>query len=271
MKRIFAAILAMAIISGITILSHAFYYKGDVTEDDKITSDDALMVLRYAVGKVNSINVKVADMNSDGKINAVDALYILETIAGTREKSVADVVDDRPTEAPEFTEPATDSTTKPTTKPTTDKSNEEKRKEELEKENKRHEDELARIKSKYEYRISDYESYINSAKAECGVYYLSSSYYYEQRASALKDEINKLISDMAYLKRDTMGGNSGQIARLQNEIDAKNTECKEMLLLANVAKAQDELESLKYEYYGAVDFENSIHQDNINKINNKYK
>ena len=55
---------------------------GDVNEDGKINSRDALAVLRYAAGQDVSINTANADVNEDGKINSRDALAILRYAAG---------------------------------------------------------------------------------------------------------------------------------------------------------------------------------------------
>ena len=55
---------------------------GDVNEDGKINSRDALAILRYAAGQDVSINTANADVNEDGKINSRDALAILRYAAG---------------------------------------------------------------------------------------------------------------------------------------------------------------------------------------------
>ncbi|MBP9989399.1 MAG: hypothetical protein KBT46_07860 [Ruminococcus sp.] len=57
---------------------------GDVNSDGKINSDDALMVLNYAVkkGTLNSTQIKAADMNKDNKVNSQDALLILNVVTG---------------------------------------------------------------------------------------------------------------------------------------------------------------------------------------------
>lgn len=55
---------------------------GDVNEDGKINSRDALAVIRYAVGQSVSINTANADVNADGKINSRDALAIIRYAVG---------------------------------------------------------------------------------------------------------------------------------------------------------------------------------------------
>lgn len=56
------------------------YTLGDVNNDGKINSTDALLVLQYAVNTVSldSAQQMVADVNRDGKINSTDALLILQ-------------------------------------------------------------------------------------------------------------------------------------------------------------------------------------------------
>lgn len=55
---------------------------GDVNEDGKINSRDALAVIRYAVGQSVSINTANADVNADSKINSRDALAIIRYAVG---------------------------------------------------------------------------------------------------------------------------------------------------------------------------------------------
>ncbi|MBR4868653.1 MAG: N-acetylmuramoyl-L-alanine amidase [Clostridia bacterium] len=56
-----------------------FHY-GDVNNDGKVASDDALAVLRSAVGKqaLTETQKQTADLNADGKTNATDAQEILK-------------------------------------------------------------------------------------------------------------------------------------------------------------------------------------------------
>lgn len=56
------------------------YTLGDVNDDGKINSTDALLVLQYAVNTVSldSAQQMAADVNRDGKINSTDALLILQ-------------------------------------------------------------------------------------------------------------------------------------------------------------------------------------------------
>ncbi|MBQ7043292.1 MAG: dockerin type I repeat-containing protein [Clostridia bacterium] len=58
--------------------------KGDLNSDGRINSTDALIVLNYSVQNItlNAQQKAAADMNGDGKINSVDALKILRTSVG---------------------------------------------------------------------------------------------------------------------------------------------------------------------------------------------
>ena len=62
------------------------YALGDVNEDTKISSYDALMVLEYSVGMIsfNNTQLKLANVNKDSLINSTDALYILQMVVGLR-------------------------------------------------------------------------------------------------------------------------------------------------------------------------------------------
>ena len=57
---------------------------GDVSSDGKITSADALMVLKAAAGKItlNASQIQAADVNNSGTITSADALEILKYAAG---------------------------------------------------------------------------------------------------------------------------------------------------------------------------------------------
>lgn len=60
---------------------------GDIDGDDKITSADARLALRAAVGleKISAEDLKYADANADGKITSADARLILRTAVGLEE------------------------------------------------------------------------------------------------------------------------------------------------------------------------------------------
>lgn len=58
--------------------------KGDVNNDSKINSSDALLVLQHSVSLItlDSTQIKFADMNDDKKCNSSDALKILQKSVG---------------------------------------------------------------------------------------------------------------------------------------------------------------------------------------------
>jgi hypothetical protein len=58
--------------------------KGDVNGDEKVGSDDAILVLQNAAGliKFTEYQRQLADMNNDGKIGADDAILILRKVVG---------------------------------------------------------------------------------------------------------------------------------------------------------------------------------------------
>ena len=57
---------------------------GDVNADGKVDAVDARWVLQAAAGMRTLENATDADVNTDGKIDAVDARWILQAAAGMR-------------------------------------------------------------------------------------------------------------------------------------------------------------------------------------------
>ena len=57
---------------------------GNVDEDDKVDTNDALLVLQFTVKSktLTEWQRKVADVNGDGKVTAVDAMLILQYTTG---------------------------------------------------------------------------------------------------------------------------------------------------------------------------------------------
>lgn len=82
MKKLVAIMLALSFASIFTIGAQARLL-GDVNSDNKTNSQDALMVLKYSVGNLDSIDTKRADVNGDGRINSSDALIILKISVGS--------------------------------------------------------------------------------------------------------------------------------------------------------------------------------------------
>lgn len=61
------------------------YTLGDVNQDGKINSNDALAILQYSTGTktLNANQLKAGDMNRDGKVNSNDALVVLSVSTGS--------------------------------------------------------------------------------------------------------------------------------------------------------------------------------------------
>lgn len=57
---------------------------GDLNDDGKVNSEDALSVVMYTVGKkyLNSVQLNRGDLNADGLVNSTDALKILNFAVG---------------------------------------------------------------------------------------------------------------------------------------------------------------------------------------------
>lgn len=55
---------------------------GDVNEDEKINSDDAVEILKNFAGLPSNVNEAAADVNGDDKINSDDAVEVLKYFAG---------------------------------------------------------------------------------------------------------------------------------------------------------------------------------------------
>ena len=55
---------------------------GDVDGSNGIRAFDASLILRYAVNLENDINTDLADLDDNGEVNSVDAVYILQFIVG---------------------------------------------------------------------------------------------------------------------------------------------------------------------------------------------
>lgn len=57
--------------------------KGDVNDDGDIFTDDAVCILRYVVGKANTVFIEsAADVNNDNEIDTQDAVLILKYVVG---------------------------------------------------------------------------------------------------------------------------------------------------------------------------------------------
>ena len=82
MKKLISAILAVALIGSYAVFAQARLL-GDVNNDGKTNSSDALEVLSYSVGLAETIDELRADVNTDKSINSSDALIILQIAVGS--------------------------------------------------------------------------------------------------------------------------------------------------------------------------------------------
>lgn len=82
MKRFVSLLLAIVFVSALSVSASARLV-GDVNSDGKTNTTDALMILKYSVGKtVENMKVEYADVNADGKANSTDALVALQISVG---------------------------------------------------------------------------------------------------------------------------------------------------------------------------------------------
>ena len=66
----------------ITALYKQTYTLGDINNDGKVNTGDAVVVLMYSVGKIqlSEVQLLASDYNRDGKINTGDATSILKAL-----------------------------------------------------------------------------------------------------------------------------------------------------------------------------------------------
>ena len=82
MKRFVSLFLVIIIALSLTVGASARLV-GDVNTDNKVNSIDALMILRKSVGFDDGVNTAYMDVNGDGKINSLDALIVLSISVGS--------------------------------------------------------------------------------------------------------------------------------------------------------------------------------------------
>ncbi len=86
MKKLLALLMALIFTVSLGVAAFA-KTSGDVNNDGKVNSSDALIVLQYSVGTNKTIDKATADVNGDGKINSTDALMILKISVGLVDNS----------------------------------------------------------------------------------------------------------------------------------------------------------------------------------------
>ncbi len=82
-KNFFAVVIAVAICLAVMPVTFAAGVRGDVNNDGKTNSTDALLILRNAVGfNEKEFDKYRADLNNDGTVNSSDALRVLQISVG---------------------------------------------------------------------------------------------------------------------------------------------------------------------------------------------
>ena len=75
MKRFVSLFLVIIMALSLTVGASARLV-GDVNSDNRVNSIDALMILRKSVGFDDGVSTAYMDVNGDGKINSLDALIV---------------------------------------------------------------------------------------------------------------------------------------------------------------------------------------------------
>ena len=96
---------------------------GDVNGDDVVNTSDVVTMTKYLLGTDVKIVKENADLNSDGKVNIIDAILLTGKLTGAVTDPTTEPTTE-PTSEP-TTEPTTEPTVAPTTEPTSDPGEEE--------------------------------------------------------------------------------------------------------------------------------------------------
>jgi hypothetical protein len=83
MKKVISVLLVVVLVLSISVISFAAK-KGDVNNDGNVSAVDALYVLKYIAGTQNLTKQELsrADISGDGNVSAIDARKILRVAAG---------------------------------------------------------------------------------------------------------------------------------------------------------------------------------------------
>lgn len=85
MKKLLSILLSAILAASALGISASARTLGDVDGDKSANSSDALKILMYSVGTLETIDEKLADVNCDGNINSSDALAVLRISVGLYE------------------------------------------------------------------------------------------------------------------------------------------------------------------------------------------
>lgn len=120
--KIISAITVLAVVIGCVCTSFASAKIGDIDGNGEVNSNDALIIVKHAVGIKSAVDEKTLDIDEDGIITSCDALTVLQIAVGI-------IVPDEPTTEPttkeDPTEPTSEDITEPTSEDPTEPSTEE--------------------------------------------------------------------------------------------------------------------------------------------------
>lgn len=85
MKKILSILLSAILAVSVLGISASARTLGDVDSDKKANAADALKILQYTVGVLDTIDESLADVNCDGTVNSADALIVLRICVGAYE------------------------------------------------------------------------------------------------------------------------------------------------------------------------------------------
>ena len=142
---------------------------------------------------------------------------------------------------------------------------------EIENENKKHQDEIARINTEYDWDIEYCQEDINFCREICG--YMPSSSYPSQIAS-LEEKIRKNEQKLAFMQSDTSNQHASQIPALQRELEQDYARLSDLQISYDFAvkaeQSEKELSSLQSQKNAEINKETERHNQAIEEINSKY-
>ena len=79
MKKWLLALVAVLLLAAVPLVVFATGIIGDANGDEAVNVTDAMLILRYAVRKIDTdqLDITVCDVNGDGKVNTSDAMTVL--------------------------------------------------------------------------------------------------------------------------------------------------------------------------------------------------
>lgn len=74
-----------AYLDNVEVISSISGILGDVNNDGSVNVQDAMLVMRHAMGIGSNLDLSLADVNGDGTVNAADAAYIMRMAMGIQD------------------------------------------------------------------------------------------------------------------------------------------------------------------------------------------